>query len=289
VQNTEQTQLFTRHDLAKIDKSLYTKEQYKKLKADKLARRNEKNAAKAIKKLDPNRKRSIVCLKHGDKYGPEYVNKLFSMCKKHSNFVFDFYCITENTKGIDPGVKIIPIKEQTWKGWWWKPYLFSSDLPCEGTILYMDLDVVISNDLEKLFGYYPGEFCIIRDFTRHMRPNWERYNSSVMRWEAKSLAHLWDTFKTNPAQFVRRHHGDQDYIWEQQKGARLWPDSWIMSWKWEIRKTKHFKPGGTRGNRVLQNVENVRPPTDCSICVFHGDPNPAKCEDPWVVENWHNV
>ena len=275
--------------MAKIDKSLYTKQEYKRLKAEKLARRQEKNAAKAIKRLDPGRTKNIICLKHGDKYGPEYVNKLYSMCKKYCTYDFNFYCITENPTDLLKGVKVIKVREQTWKGWWWKPYLFNSELPVEGTILYMDLDVVISENIDKLFDYYPGEFCIIRDFTRAMRPNWERYNSSVMRWEAKSLAHLWDIFNINPAQYMRRHHGDQDYIWEQQKGAKLWPDEWIVSWKWEVRKTKNFKPGGTRGNRVFQNVESVRPKKENCICVFHGDPNPAKCEDPWVVDNWHKI
>ena len=64
---------------------------------------------------------------------------------------------------------------------------------------------------------------------------------------------------------------------------------WIRSWKWEIRRTKNFKPGGIRGNRVLEQIENVTPPPECCICVFHGDPNPHRCRDPWVVENWHNV
>lgn len=275
--------------MAKIDKSLYTKQEYKRLKAEKLARRQEKNAAKAIKRLDPGRKKNILCLKHGDKYGPEYVNKLYRMCKQYCTYDFNFYCITENDKDIEKGINVIKVREQTWKGWWWKPYLFNEELPIEGTILYMDLDVVLSNNIDKLFDYYPGEFCIIRDFTRAMRPNWERYNSSIMRWEAKSLSHLWITFNINPAQYMRRHHGDQDYIWEQQKGARLWPDKWIQSWKWEIRKSRNFKPGGTRGNRMFENIESVRPLEETSICVFHGDPNPAKCEDPWVVENWHNV
>lgn len=276
--------------MAKIDKSLYTKAEYKKLKAEKLARRNAKNSAKAIKRLDPERKRNIVCLKHGDKYGPEYVNKLYIMCKKYCTYDFDFWCITENSKELNRNVKIIPIKEQSWRGWWWKPFLFNHELPLEGTILYMDLDVVISGDLNKLFDYYPGEYCIIRDFTRAMRPQWERYNSSVIKFEAKSLAHLWDTFQINPAQYMRKHHGDQDYIWEQTKGtAKYWPDEWIRSWKWEIRNTRNFKPGGVKGTRVFQDVEDVVPNETCCICVFHGDPNPGNCKDPYVIKNWHDI
>ena len=33
-------------------------------------------------------------------------------------------------------------------------------------------------------------------------------------------------------------------------------------------------------------IEDVKPPAECCICVFHGDPNPHNCEDPWVEINW---
>ena len=59
-----------------------------------------------------------------------------------------------------------------------------------------------------------------------------------------------------------------------------------MSWKWEIRKNRQFATGGTKGNRKLAEIENVVPRPETCIAVFHGDPNPANCDDPWVVENW---
>jgi len=68
--------------------------------------------------------------------------------------------------------------------------------------------------------------------------------------------------------------------------AKLFPDEWILSWKWEIRQTKDLNYNEPRGRRTLRTVENVTPPKDCKICVFHGDPNPEYCQDPWVKENW---
>ena len=35
----------------------------------------------------------ILCLKHGVKYSPEYVNKLYSMTQKHCNVKHQFYCL----------------------------------------------------------------------------------------------------------------------------------------------------------------------------------------------------
>ena len=67
--------------------------------------------------------------------------------------------------------------------------------------------------------------------------------------------------------------------------ATTYPDEWIMSWKWEIRKSKELGRG-TKGTRKLAEIENVVPSDECCIAVFHGDPNPHNCEDPWVKENW---
>jgi hypothetical protein len=119
-----------------------------------------------------------------------------------------------------------------------------------------------------------------------MRPGWQKYNSSVIRFEGGTKDHIWTTFAKNKNFYMRKHHGDQDYIYEIDKSAVLFPDSWILSWKWEVRKNREFAPGGTRGSRKLKVIENVTPPVDCSICVFHGDPNPDNCDDPWVKQNW---
>lgn len=276
--------------MAKIDKNLYTKEEYKKLKRQKQLRKLEKIHAKRLKE-DPNASRiNILCLKHGPKYDSSYVNKLYSMCLKHCTLDFTFFCATEDATDLHPKINVIPLPKSAMNGWWYKPWLYSNELGLKGTILYMDLDVVLSSNIDKLFTYKPGKWLIIRDFTRAMRPQWEKFNSSVMRWESGDHEHIYTNFISNASAVMRRHHGDQDWIYEQGKDLAVYfPDEWIRSWKWEIRKSKHFKPGGIRGQRVLEKVENVTPPEECCICVFHGDPNPHRCEDPWVVDNWHKI
>ena len=168
--------------------------------------------------------------------------------------------------------------------------MYNRDLPIKGTILYMDLDVVIANNIDRLFQFQPGHWCTIRDFTRCMRPGWQQYNSSVIKFQTGQLGHLWDKFIEDPQAIQKQYFGDQDYLYhesvKQGKQARLFPDEWIMSWKWEIRSSRTFATGGTKGNRKLEHIENVRPRPETCICVFHGDPNPENCEDPWVKENW---
>lgn len=274
--------------MAKVDKSLYTKAEYQQLKREKQRRKLEKAHARRLKTDPDASKVNILCLKHGTKYDHSYVNKLYNACKKHCTLDFTFYCATEDAQDLNPNIKVIPLPKSAMSGWWYKPWLYSTELEIQGTILYMDLDVVVANNIDNLFAYKPGAWLICRDFTRAVRPNWEKFNSSVMRWEAGDHEDIiYTAFQKNTAATMRRFHGDQDWIYEQGKGiTQFFPDEWIRSWKWEIRKSKHFKPGGTRGNRKLEKIETVTPPEDCCICVFHGDPNPHNCEDPWVVNNW---
>jgi len=283
--------------MAKIDKSKYSKTEWKKIKEArrqakqssrkpaKVNARNTKKIAEAYSIEDTsNEKRYVLCIKHGKKYSSEYVNILHRMVKRNITLDYQMVCLTDDPRGIDPEVVTYSLPKDL-GGWWVKPYMYSKDLPIQGTILYMDLDVVLSGNIDKLFTYHPGKWCVIRDFTRAMRPKWAKYNSSVVRFQTGQLDHVWTDFKDDFRNIMKRMHGDQDWLYERDNSAILWPDSWIQSWKWEIRKDRHLAPG-LKGGRKLKTIENVTPNVECCICVFHGDPNPHNCDDPWVKENW---
>lgn len=286
MQNTEQTQLSTRRDLVKKYIDGETKEQRKLRKDIEKAQKSAESIQSSPQK-NAN-KYYVLCLKHGTKYSHHYVNRLHNMVRRYCSYDFEFVCITDDTNGIDPNITTLTLPQEL-SGWWCKPYMFSNQLPINGTVLYMDLDVVISGSIDRLFTWEKGSWCIIRDFTRKQRPNWQKYNSSVIRFQAGELDHLWQQFKENRQEMERKFHGDQDWLYEmtsQSSPAKLFPDEWILSWKWEIRQTKDLNYNEPRGRRTLRTVENVTPPKDCKICVFHGDPNPEYCQDPWVKENW---
>lgn len=275
--------------MAKIDKSKYTKEEWRALKEQ---RRLEKHGTTAKTVFDPNNDYSqiyILCLKHGTKYSSEYVNRLYNMCKRWCSLDFKFVCLTDNADQLNSEIMVLPIPSGL-SGWWCKPYMYSKDLPIQGTILYMDLDVVLSSNIDKLITYQPNHWCTIRDFTRAMRPKWPRYNSSIVRFKTGELDFVWDNYIKNPVAIQRQFFGDQDYLYDatyKKKGAMLYPDSWVQSWKWEVRKSRLLELNKAKGTRKFQVVEDVVPRVECCVCVFHGDPNPHNCEDPWVKENWY--
>ena len=52
---------------------------------------------------------NVLCIKWGNKYGPEYVNKLHSMVRRHLHRPFRFVCLTDDGAGIDPSIEVKPI------------------------------------------------------------------------------------------------------------------------------------------------------------------------------------
>ena len=228
----------------------------------------------------------VLCLKHGDKYGPEYVNVLYSMVKRHTSIPIEFICFTEKPQGIDPGVQIrpIPLHPQI-KGWWYKPMFFNPGLNFSGPALYMDLDIIIFRNIDNLFSYKPGEFCVIRDFNRAIQSNWDRMNSSIFRLNPGQHKVVYERFMQDPEYHAKRYHGDQDWLYANVKSQfNFWPDEWIQSYKWEMRGRPEMNRTSGRRNFAMKGEPTILPET--SIAVFHGDPNPKDCVDDWCRENW---
>ena len=226
----------------------------------------------------------IVCLKHGTKYGVEYVNRLYSMCKRNSNVPFNFACITENTKGMSPEIVHIPLPSYNLSGWWFKPWVLSKELPLDGNILFLDLDLVIIKNIDNLWIHEPEKFCIIRDFNRYLIPTWPRFNSSAFRFQSKKYSYVWDNLVNNLDQ-IKKFHGDQDWLYEQiKKDYSFWPDQWIKSYKWEIRNRSELIKD--EHGRRFKTIADPKIERETSILVFHGEPNPHQVQDPIIVDNW---
>ena len=264
-----------------------SKEQRKQAKAEKRA---AKMAARGeypdlIVPSDPSDPVTVLCVKFGHKYGREYVERLRNMVSRHLTVPYEFACLTDDQHDI-PGVrKIYQPNAKYSRGWWHKVHMFDSALPLRGRILYLDLDVVIHASMDKLTEYHPTSFVGIHDFNRKFHPSWSYLNSSVLAWTHGTQSHIYEQFKQKPAD-AQRLQGDQDWIWQLSKEKiKFWPKEWIMSYKWEIRSRDELSV--INGKRQFKTVRNdIRPPLDCSIAVFHGEPNPQDVQDKFVVDNW---
>ena len=227
----------------------------------------------------------VVCVKWGSKYSADYVNVLKRMCDRHITVPYEFHCLTENKDGIDTGIDIIDLPELPGiKSWWSKMYMFSPAMPLQGTILYMDLDVIVFRNIDQFFSHNPGEFKIIRDFNRCRIPTWTHSNSSCMRWQSGTMQYLWQAFQNDPVAAMQANHGDQDFIMKRARDdIRHWPDVWIRSYKWEMmpRTQTKIKNGQKWVHQGALTVEK-----DTAVAVFHGKPDPHECADQFVIDNW---
>lgn len=208
------------------------------------------------------------------------------MVERNLTLPYEFVCFTEDNTGINPNIRTESLPwNKSINGWWYKPYFFNPDFLLKGTILFLDLDLIIFKNIDNLFSYKEGSFCIIRDFNRYLIKDYQKFNSSVFRLTTGQHSNVYTNF-IKEVSVTNQFHGDQDWIRHCVKSNfTFWPDSWIQSYKWEMRKRPAMTtaPKGER-NFVTAGEPVIDPET--SIAVFHGDPNPHNCIDPWCAKHW---
>lgn len=154
--------------------------------------------------------------------------------------------------------------QHRWPGWWSKIELFSQVF--DDTVLYFDLDTVISGDLRDIASH-PHQFTMLKDFGMK-----SVHNSGVMAWRG-DYTHIYERFKKDPRRYMVSYLtppklGDQAYISDVQKPIESFQDLWpgaIVSYKWHC-------VGKPRSD-------------DVRVVCFHGQPKGAGSAG-WVKEIW---
>ena len=118
--------------------------------------------------MENKNKRNVICIKWGNKFGAEYVNSLYKMVEKNLTLPHRFVCFTDNSQGFLEGIEVRPLPELNDEGLpekaWKKLGLFTDKLAdLEGEALFLDLDVVIRDNIDCFFEK-EGEFYIIKDW-----------------------------------------------------------------------------------------------------------------------------
>lgn len=236
----------------------------------------------------------VVCLKWGDKYSADYVNRLYNMVASNLEQKFKFYCMTENTSDIIEGVNILPLPDLGLEGWWYKLFLFSSDFfGLKGRVLFLDLDLVITGSLDDMLNYCPKVFCISPDEKKG------DYNSSVMSFELGSMPYVWESFWAQKEVITQTMHGDQDWVQNICRNAKIYPKPFVVSFKYDCKSRAKFG-GGSLGKWLRKNGYFVPKklavlPKNTSIVLFHGKPDPKDVINgpfdkyrhaPWVSQYW---
>lgn len=208
---------------------------------------------------------NVACVCVGDGYSPEYVEILYSMVRRNlAGGIRGRFTVFTDAPDLFKdmaGVQTHSVPAGL-TGWWAKLYLFSEDaFPKGERVLYFDLDTVITGPLDEIAAY-AGEFAILKDVYRL-----GGLQSSVMAWEAGTLTHVWNGYKT--AGFPNIEGGDQVWIERNIHAQNI--DLWQKLYPSAFRSYK------------LDCMEFV--PKKTSVVVFHGRPRPHEC-DGWVKDTW---
>jgi hypothetical protein len=242
---------------------------------------------------DARPQRTILCMKWGTKYGPEYVNRLYAMVRRHLRGDFRFVCLTDRSEGVHPDVRCLPIPPLDLppgipERGWTKLTTFAADLHgLKGTALFLDLDVVIVDDITPFFEQ-PGDFLIIHDWKRPWRITG---NSSVYRFELGAHPEVLERFRAEHESVRARLRNEQAWLSEvlhEQGKLSYWPRAWCASWKY------HCMPPWP-----LSLWQTPRLPPGARILIFHGVINPPDAllghsshrwrrarPAPWLATHW---
>ncbi len=235
-------------------------------------------------------------MKWGNKYDASYVNKLHRMVKRHLSIPFRFVCLTDDTQGIESGVETFPIpefkrtsdfQEPNIERGWNKLLTFSSPLyDLKGTALFLDLDIVIVNNIDDFF-LPDGDFFIIRDWLKPEHTG----NSSIYRFEIGQHAEIITNFLAHEKEIRKIFRNEQEYLtayMKQKSKLEYWNDDIVKSFK------RHCIHPGLKGWFL-----EPRLPEEAKIIVFHGHPNPDQAivgksgkwfrkvlPTKWVADHW---
>lgn len=236
-----------------------------------------------IKSLD------CACVIHGDKYDWIYVERLYQMVKNNLSCDVNFHVFTESSRPVPE--HMIKHELVDWPGiagprksWWYKMQVFDPSR-ISGQVLYLDLDVVIVDNLDWILDLDVGYFWIIRDWKYLWKPTWMGPNSSVMLWNTDKFRFIWNGFSNlDINKVVQLYRGDQDYLDTvlTTHNRKFFQEEFIKSWRWQIKDGGfNFK---TRAHNLPKTGSTISPGT--KIMVFHGAPKPHEIQDPVIALYW---
>lgn len=238
--------------------------------------------------------KSVVCYKwrpqHADHrfvFGPDTVNTLKSMIRRHYTRPVRFICATDDPAGLDPDVEVVPLWDdhaslmsphgkrnpscyRRLKG-------FSSEMAAVfgERFAAIDLDCVVTGDLRQILDR-PEDFVAYGD-TNHQPHSY--YNGSFMLMTAGCRKQVWETF--DPVRSTQ----------EAYRSGCYGSDQAVISHCLGPNEAKLRKSDGVysfRNDFVLRNMRAL--PENARLVIFHGRLKPwmaeVKDQYPWVRRHW---
>ena len=217
-----------------------------------------------------NTQKIIICIKWGNKFGPEYVNRLYAMARRHITGEFRLVCFTDNTTGLRDQVETRPLPDlgcehpERTIGKWPKVALWGRELGgLKGPVLFIDLDSIILNNIDDYFNYgSPQDVILARNWAK---PFSGMGQTSIFRFPVGENSHILENFRNSPQAIADKYKFEQHYITSSITGGiKFWPESW----------TRHFRLH-CLPIFPLRYFFAAKFPKKAKVVTFPGGPNPA--------------
>ncbi|MGM0518980.1 MAG: hypothetical protein ACQERD_04995 [Campylobacterota bacterium] len=233
---------------------------------------------------------NIICIKWGNLYSSEDVNKLYSMIRRNTSYDIKFHCFTENSQGLNENIIVKPLPVLNTKNEYKEKYAYRKEAGlCDDTlgglngerVFFFDLDVVIISNLDEFFEFPKNdEFYIIND--------WNTKDNSVGQatcysWVVGTLGYIKKYYENNPKEVVDKFYtASQEYLSSKiiEKNGKLnfWPENWFCSFRFhclhKIGPLRHFL------EPKIPNIKGLK------VIAFHGDPKPKEAvKGIWKIKN----
>lgn len=242
---------------------------------------------------------TVICMKWGDRYGPDYVARLRAAVRRNFVGPIRFVCFTDDVSLSLQGVDVHPLPEiqlpdRVASTPWRKLSVWRYPLAdLEGDVLFLDLDIVITGNLNDLFAFCPGEYCVIENWTQR---GTGVGNTSVFRFHAGKHREIFEEFDRDPEAVLSEFRIEQQYISARLPHQRFWPAEWCVSFKHTL-----LPPF------PLNWVRTPPLPTSARVVVFSGRPDPHEARDgiwpaplhkriykhvrptPWIAAHWNDA
>ena len=186
---------------------------------------------------------NIFTFKWGDKYGPEYTNRLYGSLLKHVDVPFTFTCVTDNSDGLHSDIKVIDY--DTFDPWEYpKDRILTREKVIlmkrfqEGNNFWIDQDILIHNNITDLitrtfekptfiWNYWNwtnrSEYEALRWFGKGVQCY---VNSSFVGWTGSCGEFIYDHIMANEKQAFHTYKSLDKYLFYQH-----WRNERLAFWE----------------------------------------------------------
>lgn len=213
--------------------------------------------------------KQVICIKWGTRYGSEYVNRIYGMVSRNITPPFKVICFTDDPSGIDSRVAVYPLPElgcpvpAKAPGKWRKTALWGHELfDLSGVALFIDLDVVITGNLDPLFEFGSSDDVVVA--RNWVKPLERLGQTSVFRYPIGKHGYMLDALRADPEGLADRYQFEQRYVTQCVRGGiKFFPSAWV----------KHFRLN-CLGPWPLRYLRPAVLPASARVVMFPGKPDP---------------